>query len=452
MSNRYLPTLLSIFCLGTAWQIIALSIGYPALFPTLDQLIVEIFRLSLSGSFWAELGATVVRGCIGFAIATFFAFALSGIATFHRFWEAFFYPIVVIGRSLPVISLVLLALLWFSPTQLPVFVAIITMFPILYQHMLTGLQQTDMKLVQMASVFGKSPATIFVRVYLPSARENILSGFKTALGFGWRAVIMGEVLSQPIHGLGTAMKQAQTYINVPELIAWTVWAIVISYVFDGILWWATRTRFHHFFRINKFYHQAIAENNCYFGGIRINNLSKSYADKSILHRFSQHFVPKHIYYLKGTSGIGKTTLLHLISGIIKADSGDIQADGTFRLGYAFQEVRLLPWLTITENILFAGPVVEIQSLLKHSGLQEHANKLPHELSGGQLQRAGLIRALCTRPDVLLLDEPLTGLDSDTKKMIIELISEEITNYQPLVLWATHEEVEIKGMTAEEVVL
>ena len=84
------------------------------------------------------------------------------------------------------------------------------------------------------------------------------------------------------------------------------------------------------------------------------------------------------------------------------------------------------------------------------GLRDHLGKYPHELSGGEQQRVGLVRALAAQSDVLLLDEPLTGLDAELKSKIIALLEDWIAEHKPLVIWATHEnimsdKVEIKSI-------
>ena len=233
--SKLIPTLLSILFLGVVWQLIAFQIGFPAIFPSLVGLLKETGRLVTSENFFIEITFTILRGLIGIAFAFVLAFLLATIAAFSSFWKTFLHPIIVVSRSIPVISLVLIALLWFSPPQLPVFIALITMFPILYQNILTGLEQTDKRYLEMATVFGKSKFNQYFKIYLPSAKVLIYDGIKTAMGFGWRAIIIGEVLAQPIHGIGTSMKQAQAYINVSELIAWTVIAVGISYLFEFII-------------------------------------------------------------------------------------------------------------------------------------------------------------------------------------------------------------------------
>jgi NitT/TauT family transport system permease protein len=170
------------------WQFIALQVGFHAIFPPLTVLMKQVFHLFVSEHFFLTVFHTIYRGIIGFTIAFLLALLSGSIAFFSPFWKNFIHPIIVVTRSIPVISLVLLAILWFSPTQLPVFIALLTMFPILYSNILTGLEQTDIRFVEMAQVFGISSYKRFTEIYLQSAKPLIFSGISTAMGFGWRAV------------------------------------------------------------------------------------------------------------------------------------------------------------------------------------------------------------------------------------------------------------------------
>ena len=151
--SKLIPTLLSILFLGVVWQLIAFQIGFPAIFPSLVGLLKETGRLVTSENFFIEITFTILRGLIGIAFAFVLAFLLATIAAFSSFWKTFLHPIIVVSRSIPVISLVLIALLWFSPPQLPVFIALITMFPILYQNIGHCFWQ-----IQIQSVFQNLPS------------------------------------------------------------------------------------------------------------------------------------------------------------------------------------------------------------------------------------------------------------------------------------------------------
>jgi NitT/TauT family transport system permease protein len=172
-----------------------------SLLDSLPDLLQNIASLFVLPDFYASIGATIGRGMVGFVISFITAFICALLSSNSGFWKDFFHPILVVIRSVPVISLVLIALLWFSPNQLPVFIALLTMWPVLYQNMLNGLESTDERLVEMARVFGKTKMQRLEHIYLPSAKNLIFSGISTAMGFGWRAVIIGEVLSQPFRGI-----------------------------------------------------------------------------------------------------------------------------------------------------------------------------------------------------------------------------------------------------------
>lgn len=142
----------------------------------------------------------------------------------------------------------------------------------------------------------------------------------------------------------------------------------------------------------------------------------------------------------GESGSGKSTLVQMIIGLLQPDSGRVTALGAAidydnparlrkRIGYAIQDVALFPHLDIRDNILLparlagwreADAAVRLQELLDLMQLPEEVlDRYPHELSGGQQQRAGLCRAMMLRPELLLLDEPFSGLDTLTRRSIHE---------------------------------
>ena len=135
--------------------------------------------------------------------------------------------------------------------------------------------------------------------------------------------------------------------------------------------------------------------------------------------------------LIGNSGCGKTTLLRIITGLEKQTSGQILLDGQVieaagrERGMVFQEPRLFPWLTLEENVAFGikGRVNEkilrrtVQDLLEMVGLSGFRKAWPNQLSGGMAQRAAIARALATKPQILLLDEPFTALDTQTRSKL-----------------------------------
>jgi ABC-type nitrate/sulfonate/bicarbonate transport system ATPase subunit len=139
-----------------------------------------------------------------------------------------------------------------------------------------------------------------------------------------------------------------------------------------------------------------------------------------------------IVSLIGESGCGKTTLLRIIQGLIRLDAGSIQVDGVpvsspgRDRGFVFQQATLLPWRTARKNVEFglelqglprAARHQRAKELLELVGLGQAAEQYPHELSGGMQQRIGLARALAIDPAIMLMDEPFSALDAQTREVL-----------------------------------
>ena len=138
----------------------------------------------------------------------------------------------------------------------------------------------------------------------------------------------------------------------------------------------------------------------------------------------------------GSSGIGKSSLLKILSGLLAPDSGSISGLNDLRVGIMFQEDRLLPWHTALKNVMLAmehPSQEEARKLLDALEIGESADMYPAVLSGGMKRRAALARAIAFSPDVLLLDEPFSGIDEQIKGRISPFIQKSAS----LIIFSTH---------------
>jgi len=161
------------------------------------------------------------------------------------------------------------------------------------------------------------------------------------------------------------------------------------------------------------------------------NIHKSFGSLKIFSDFNYCIEDGHFVCICGASGIGKTTFLQMVAGISKPDKGTVDLNGCSRIGYVFQEPRLLPWCTVRENIelvLYAyhknnnqriNTIAE--DLIHKLKLTGFADYYPSQISGGMKQRVSLARAFAVEPDVLLLDEPFSALDDKLKNTLRELL-------------------------------
>lgn len=181
--------------------------------------------------------------------------------------------------------------------------------------------------------------------------------------------------------------------------------------------------------------------------IKLNNVNKSfYSEKEktdVLKNINIEVLKGQIVAIVGPSGCGKSTILNLISGLIKQDDGDIFVDG--KIGYMFQKDNLFEWRNVYKNITL-GPEIkhinikeeEIDNILTKYGLIDFKYHYPSQLSGGMKQRVALIRTLILKPDILLLDEPFSSLDYQSKIIVQEDIYKIIKESKKTTILVTHD--------------
>ncbi|MEW8993918.1 ABC transporter ATP-binding protein [Clostridium sp.] len=169
----------------------------------------------------------------------------------------------------------------------------------------------------------------------------------------------------------------------------------------------------------------------------------------------------------GPSGCGKSTILNIVSGLIKASSGDILVDGRVqegysnKIGYMFQKDQLFEWLTVLQNVSIGLKIkkmmnedakIKLEKLLRNYNLWEFKDHYPRQLSGGMRQRVALIRTLALDPEVLLLDEPFSALDYQTRLNVSDEIYEIIKNEGKTAIMVTHDISEAVSMSSRVMVL
>lgn len=184
----------------------------------------------------------------------------------------------------------------------------------------------------------------------------------------------------------------------------------------------------------------------------VDNISKNYGDVEALKDMSLNFPTGELTSILGPSGCGKTTLLKIIAGLLKPNSGSVSVNGKTVLGpgidraFVFQDFALMPWASVINNVSFGLEMRGIgkseresiaQNYIEEVGLQGFEHSFPHELSGGMRQRVGLARALAVDADVLLMDEPFSAVDEQTRRKFQEDLLELVENKNKTFIFVTH---------------
>lgn len=452
--KKELTTLISLAIMLATWQIIALCVDQPEFFPSLARLLITLIQMVSETTFYLSVGATLLRGLAGMGLSLLTAFLFAVLFTRVRWLYELFCPVLTLMRSVPVISFILIALIFLHPESIPLLIGFLTMFPLLTENLTQGINHFNPELSVMGKQFGLNRLNRFYHIFYPQLKPFLYSGLASATGFGWRAIIMGEVLSQCAFGIGSEMKKAQAFIAVPELLVWTGIAIGIGFFSNELIQWLSKYKA----KITYTRRRKKSPAESITGlPVKAHDLSYSYG----ISAFNYSFEAGQVYGISAPSGTGKTTLLNLINGTLTPTTGFLEIDRSHGIANLFQEPRLLPHLSATDNVALplssSFPKEQAQSIAR-SLLSElafdnyHITKLPHELSYGQQQRVALARALAYPAPLLLMDEPFKGLDKTLTTHIIKLLRLRQKQKQQTVLFTSHQPEELSLLADKAIYL
>lgn len=180
--------------------------------------------------------------------------------------------------------------------------------------------------------------------------------------------------------------------------------------------------------------------------MEISSISKKFGNQQVLENFDISIQERKITCILGASGCGKTTLLNMIAGLLKADSGSFVGFSNKKISFIFQEHRLLEWMTVEANIDFVIRQIYdkskrrdiIEKHLKIVELEEYKKYYPHELSGGMKQRTSIARAFSYPGEILLMDEPFKAIDVKLKLSVMDSFIKLWKEDRRTVVFVTHD--------------
>ncbi|OYQ65166.1 molybdenum ABC transporter permease subunit [Pseudanabaena sp. SR411] len=342
--------------------------------------------------------------------------------------------------------------------------AVVVTFPLMYKTAQGAFEQVDENLLRAAKTLGASELRVFWQIALPLAFPGVLAGamlaFARGLGeFGATLMLAGNIPKQTTTIPLAIYAAVQAGAN-QEAWLWT--AIILSMSFSAIalshLWANQREGKKEKGKRKKEKFQSNYELRItnYQEGLLI-DIEKQLPEFDL--QIALHCVDRAIGIL-GASGTGKSMLLKCIAGMETPSSGQIVINGKVlfdsanninlpscdrHIGFLFQNYALFPHLTVAQNIAFSltkkysrSQVREkVAEQLQSIELQGFGDRYPHQLSGGQQQRVALARALVSQPDILLLDEPFSALDTHLRSQMERELISVLSTYKGITLFVTH---------------
>lgn len=238
LSNRYgspLTRAVVLLFWLLVWAIASKVLDNNILLASPLQTVQSLLTLAGQPAFWTSILYSFLRITSGFLLALAAGSLLAALAHLCPLIRALITPVLQLMKSIPVASFIILALLWVSSRNLSILIAFLMVLPMIYTNVLTGIQETDRDLLEMARVFRLSPLRKFRYIYLPAVLPYLLSACTVGLGFCFKSGIAAEVIGLPTGSIGEKLYEAKLYLMTPELFAWTFVIVLISFLLEYLI-------------------------------------------------------------------------------------------------------------------------------------------------------------------------------------------------------------------------
>lgn len=223
------------FWLGV-WSLAAACIGQSILLPSPLAVGRKMLQLAAGPQFWQITAASLGRIVLGLAAGGALGVGLAGLTRSFRWADLLISPALCVVRATPVVSFILLVLLWTRRDLVPAVIAAMMVTPVVWGGVSQGLGEVDPKLLEMAKMCRFSRSKTILLVHIPSVWPYLLSALTTGMGLAWKSGVAAEVLCTPKRAIGTQMQYARSAIDNPALFAWTILVVALSLALEGLLY------------------------------------------------------------------------------------------------------------------------------------------------------------------------------------------------------------------------
>lgn len=434
------------------WQILAWGIGNNILLEGPLAVVKRLVEDLQTAEYYQTVGASLFRIVGGFLCGMVLAVLFGIVSGKYKLAEELLMPVVQFLKAAPITCFVVLLLIWAGSENLAFYIALLVTFPPVYLNLLEGLKQIDTKLLEVARVYRMPLKNRMRYIYFPGVEPYFISALTLAIGTAFKAGVAAEIIGTPDYSMGERIYMSKIYLDTAGVLSWMITIIFVAYLCEKFI---LKVAMLSFYRKPAVYvkrkkKRENLEGKLQLKKIELVNCTVAYNDEIILDSFNVRFDNGKVYGITGQSGIGKTTLLKVISGLEKPVAGECHSDTQVK-AVVFQENRLFEEYTALDNVFATGNCCmqpeAVQEALEKLLPKDSLSKPLKEYSGGMKRRVEVARAMLSDCDVVLLDEPFNGLDEDTKGKTITFINE--YKQDRTILFTTHCSADIEKVKAEE---
>ena len=218
------------------WTLLAVTQDKPLLFPTVGQILQQMFSLLGSAAFYLAVFNTLLRCILAFVLAIVIAFVLVLTVAVFPAVGRILAPIIALLRAFPTMSVILIALVWLNSRSSPVLVGFLIAFPLLYSNLLNKVTDISVQLTDMCKVYQVDRTRRITRMYIPAILPQLAKETSAVFPVVIKVVIAGEVLAYTANSMGMEMFEAKLDINIALLLAWSIVAVLLGYIVKLLVW------------------------------------------------------------------------------------------------------------------------------------------------------------------------------------------------------------------------
>ena len=216
------------------WQAASWALGQRLLLPSPTEVLLCLGRMAATAGYWQTLARSAGRILCGFLAALTAGAVLAALSARYRAVRTLLHPLVAAVKAVPVVSFIILALVWLPSRRLSVFISALMAFPVIYLTLLEGTGRTDPQLLEMARVFRVPLLRRLRDLYIPQVLPWLRSACSLGMGLCWKSGAAAEVIGLPAGSIGEALYTAKVYFQTGDLFAWTAVIVTVSVIFERL--------------------------------------------------------------------------------------------------------------------------------------------------------------------------------------------------------------------------
>lgn len=217
------------------WQIVHLAVGQSILVPSPLSVFVRLYEFVTLGEFWLSVTTSLFRVLSGLVLGTVLGTVSAVLTAKVPFMKVLLSPAIHLIKSTPIASFIILAILWLSVENVPVFTAMLIVLPAIWANTEKGILSVDKKLLEMGRVYGLSKKESFLKITLPSVKPFFIAALNSAVGMAWKAGIAAEVICPHGKSIGSALQDSKVYFETVDTFAWTATVVILSVLLEKLL-------------------------------------------------------------------------------------------------------------------------------------------------------------------------------------------------------------------------